>query len=180
MFFLGILLHIPCIFPLQGLLEYIHGLLQEYVRRSIPGVHIPKSPGIEHLRISWIFGSPVLKHPEVVPVAIPGMFSLSWNRNSPMHSIPIKDHPEIVHECISGSTGRALFQECSCTLMLMASYQTCFSHRQPWWIHRVCPNMPKWQKFKLGYLYGSKSKCKSVAFFRSTMKTLHWEHKTTR
>ena len=76
-FFLGILLHIPCIFPLQGLLEYIHGLLQEYGRRSIPGVHIPKSPGIEHLRISWIFGSPVLKHPEVVPVAIPGMFSLS-------------------------------------------------------------------------------------------------------
>ena len=76
-FFLGILLHIPCIFPLQGLLEYIHGLLQEYVRRSIPGVHIPKSPGIEHLRISWIFGSPVLKHPEVVLVAIPGMLSLS-------------------------------------------------------------------------------------------------------
>ena len=76
-FFLGILLHIPCIFPLQGLLEYIYGLLQEYVRRSIPGVHIPKSPGIEHLRISWIFGSPVLKHPEVVPVAIPGMLSLS-------------------------------------------------------------------------------------------------------
>ena len=30
-----------------------------------------------------------------------------------MHSIPIKDHPEIVHECIPGSTGRALFQECS-------------------------------------------------------------------
>ena len=76
-FFLGILLHIPCIFPLQGLLEYIYGLLQEYVRRSIPGVHIPKSPGIEHLRISWIFGSPVLKHPEVVHVAIPGIFSLS-------------------------------------------------------------------------------------------------------
>ena len=76
-FSLGILLHIPCIFPLQGLLEYIYGLLQEYVRRSIPGVHIPKSPGIEHLRISWIFGSPVLKHPKVVPVAIPDMFSLS-------------------------------------------------------------------------------------------------------
>ena len=46
-----------------------------------------------------------------------------------MHSIPIKDHPEIVHECIPGSTGRALFQECSCTLMLMALYQTFFFFR---------------------------------------------------